>query len=46
MGGVYSKIARSRARILRAGAVRPLGIVALLVTKRSALAQESRGTDE
>jgi hypothetical protein len=33
MGGVYSKIARSWAGILRAGAVRPLRMVALLVTE-------------
>jgi hypothetical protein len=46
MGDVYSRIARSWARILRAGAVRPLRVVALLVTERLGLAQESRGTEE
>jgi hypothetical protein len=46
IGGVYSKIARSWARILRAGAVCSLRVVALLVTERLALAQESGGTEE
>jgi hypothetical protein len=46
MGGVYSKIARLWARTLRARAVRPLRMVGLLVTERSALAQENQGTEE
>ena len=46
MGDVYPKIAGSRVRILRAGAVRRLTIAALLVTGSSALAQENRGTEE
>src|SRR5215471_20839374 len=46
MGDVYSKIAGSWVRILRAGAVRRLTMAALLVTGSSALAQENRGTEE
>jgi hypothetical protein len=46
MGDVYSKIAGSWVRILRAGAVRRLTMEALLVTGSSALAQENRGTEE
>ena len=46
MGEVDSKIAGFRARILRAGAVHPFTMAALLVTGASALAQENRGTEE
>ena len=46
MGDVDSKIAGFRARILRAGAVHPFTMAALLVTGVSALAQENRGTEE
>ena len=46
MGDVYSKMAGSWVRILRAGAVRRLTMAALLVTGSSALAQENRGTEE
>jgi hypothetical protein len=46
MGDVYSKIAGAWARILRAGAVHPLTMAALLVTGSSAVAQENRGTEE
>ena len=46
MGDVYSNIAGSWVRILRAGAVRRLTMAALLVTGSSALAQENRGTEE
>jgi hypothetical protein len=46
MGDIDSKIAGFRARILRAGAVHPFTMAALLVTGASALAQENRGTEE
>ena len=46
MGDVDSKGARLWARILRAGAVHPFTMAALLVTGSSALAQENRGTEE
>ena len=46
MGDIDSKIAGFRARILRAGAVRPFTMAALLATGASALAQENRGTEE
>jgi hypothetical protein len=46
MGDVDWKIAELWTRILRAGAVHPLTMAALLVTASSALAQENRGTEE
>jgi hypothetical protein len=46
MGDVDWKIAELWTRILRAGAVRPLTMAALLVTGSWALAQENRGTEE
>jgi hypothetical protein len=46
MGDVDSKLAGFRAGILRAGAVHPFRMAALLVTGASALAQENWGTEE
>jgi hypothetical protein len=46
MGDIDSKVAGFWARILRAGAVHPFMMAALLVTGASALAQENRGTEE
>ena len=46
MGDVDSKAARLWAHILRAGAVHPFTMAALLVTGSSALAQQNRGTEE
>ena len=46
MGDVDWKIAELWARILRAGAVHPLTMAALLVTGSWAFAQENRGTEE
>jgi hypothetical protein len=43
---VDSKIAGLWARILRAGAVQPLTMVALLLAGSTALAQENRGTEQ
>lgn len=41
-----SKLAGSWTRILRAGAVHPLTMAVLLLAGSSALAQESRGTEQ
>jgi hypothetical protein len=46
MGDVDSKAAKLWAHILRAGAVHPFTMAALLVTGSSVLAQENRGTEE
>jgi hypothetical protein len=46
MGDVDAKIVGLRARILRAGAVQPITMAALLFAASSALAQENPGTDQ
>jgi hypothetical protein len=46
MGEVDAKIAGLRARVLRAGALHPAMMAALLLAGSSALAQENRGTEQ